>query len=159
MTKQILIHKTFLVGVLLKGLNGFLEIIGGIAVLIVAPNSWHQLAKILTRAELIEDPHDFIATFLLNITSHISDSATLFGSIYLLSHGIIKLALIIGLLTKRLWTYPLAMVIFFIFIISQLYYYMHKPSVTLIVLSILDIFVIWLTYLEYRRLKIKPMAN
>ena len=70
-----------------------------------------------------------------------------------MSHGVIKLWLIIGLLRRKLWYYPLAIAVFGLFIVYQLYRYSFTNSVWLLVLSAVDAAVIALTWHEYRYLR------
>ena len=107
----------------------------------------------ITRHELSEDPKDLIANFLVRSAGHFSVSAKVFGSVYLFSHGIIKIALILSLWKRKLWSYQAAIVFFILFIIYQMYRYTHHHSAWLILLSILDVIVVMLTWLEYRNLK------
>jgi uncharacterized membrane protein len=76
-----------------------------------------------------------------------------FAGVYLLSHGVIKVVLVASLFRERLWAYPAAIVVFTLFIVYQMYRYMLQSSISMIVLSVLDVVVIGLTWLEYRRLK------
>jgi uncharacterized membrane protein len=64
----------FAIGIVVKGLDGLLELIGGILLLLVDPARIHHLVIRLTQPELSEDPRDFIATHLL----HASGSLTVF---------------------------------------------------------------------------------
>jgi len=85
---------TFKIGLVLKGLDGILEVIGGILLLFLSPDAIQHLVRMLTAHELSEDPHDLIARYLLHTTAHLSHGTTLFGAIYLLSHGIAKIVLV-----------------------------------------------------------------
>jgi hypothetical protein len=67
-----------------------------------------------------------------------------------LSHGVVKLWLIIGLLRQKLWYYPLAAAVFGLFIVYQ---YSFTNSLWLLVLSAVDVAVIALTWHEYRYLR------
>src|SRR5213082_1627973 len=93
-----LLDRTVEVGITLKGLDGVLEVVGGALLLAVSPATINQLVRSLTQHELSQDPHDFIATHLLNAASGLTKSAVLFGSLYLLSHGAIKIVLVAALL-------------------------------------------------------------
>src|SRR5215475_7900833 len=88
------LDKTFKIGLVLKGLDGVLEVIGGILLLFLSPQTIQHLVRVLTAHELSEDPHDLIARYLLHTTAHLSHGTTLFGAIYLLSHGIAKIVLV-----------------------------------------------------------------
>src|SRR5467141_3553803 len=69
------------------------------------------------------------------------------------AYGVIKVFLVESLLRRRLWAYPTGIVFFALFIVYQMYRYYLHPSIEMLVLSILDLIVIVLTWLEYRQLK------
>ena len=146
-------HVFFEAGIILKGLDGLLEIIGGLLLLVIKPETINKTIAFLTQHELSQDPKDFIANYFLKIASHISPNSILFASIYLFSHGIVKIIIILSLLAKKLWAYPTAIIFFTFFIIYQLYRFAITHSLWLILLSIFDILIIILTWLEYKRLK------
>ena len=76
-----------------------------------------------------------------------------FYAVYLLSHGLIKAVLVIGLLREKLWAYPASFAVFGAFIAYQLYRYSFTHDIGLILLSIFDLFVIYLAVHEYRLLR------
>jgi uncharacterized membrane protein len=151
--REELLHKTFELSLLAKAAFAVVEIVGGVLVYFVSQQFLYDLAAIVTQSELTEDASDFVANYLLKIASDFSVSTIHFTSFYLASHGIIKLALIIALLKKRMWAYPLAILVFVLFIAYQLFRYMITMSPWLLVISVLDLFVIALTVHEYRTLK------
>jgi uncharacterized membrane protein len=61
-----LLDRAFLVGIVLKGLDGVLEIVGGTLLLLVSPLTIDRISSTLTQHELSEDPHDFLANHLLH---------------------------------------------------------------------------------------------
>ncbi|HVH78741.1 MAG TPA: DUF2127 domain-containing protein, partial [Stellaceae bacterium] len=69
---------------------------------------------------------------------------------YLLSHGAVKLALVVALLCGMLWAYPVSIVVFTAFIVYQLCLFTLSHAIGLIVLTVFDLLVIWLIWLEYR---------
>jgi len=157
--KDKVIHYGFEIGIKLKGLNGVLETIGGLALLFMSTGSVYRVVVFLTQGELAEDPKDFISNYLLGIAHSLSLSTKIFVAIYLLSHGIIKIALVAWLEEHKLWAYPAAIVIFILFLAYQLFKYINTASPGLMLLSILDAVVIILTWLEYRIVRQKaPQA-
>ena len=154
-----IVHKAFEIGIFLKGVDGLLEIIGGILLFLIPPTTINYLVRVLTQGELSEDPRDLIANFLVHSAHNLSLSGKTFGGLFLLSHGIIKIGLVIALFQKKLWAYPLAMVLFGMFILYQMYRYAHSHSVWMIFLSLLDVAVVVLTYLEYRNLKARAISE
>jgi len=143
----------FDVGVLAKGIDGVLEIIGGALLFVVDPQQLHHLARLLLQHELSEDPDDAVASYLLHTAQHLATSTETFAAAYLLWHGVVKVGLVAGLLLRQRLAYPAAIVAFLVFLGYQLYRYTHTHSPELLVLSVCDVFIIALTWLEYRRLR------
>jgi len=138
----------------LKGLDGILEVIGGILLLFLSPSAIQHLVRALTAHELSEDPHDLIARYLLHTTAHLHHGTTLFGAIYLLSHGIAKIVLVVLVLRDKLWAYPWLIGLLLAFIAYQLYRITAVHfSVGLTLLTVFDAFLVWLTWREYRSRK------
>jgi uncharacterized membrane protein len=141
---------TFKISVILKGVDGALETIGGLILLFIRPATLTQLARTLTQHELSQDPHDFVARHLLRSTQHLTHGATLFAAVYLLSHGAAKLVLVVAVLQRRLWAYPGLIALLGAFIVYQCYQLAYRFSVGLMLLTLFDAFVVWLTWREWR---------
>jgi uncharacterized membrane protein len=142
---------TFKIGLVLKGLDGILEVIGGIVLLFLSPQAIQHLARTLTAHELSQDPHDLIALHILHTTAHLTTSTTLFGAIYLLSHGSAKIVLVVLVLRDKLWAYPWLIGLLLAFIAYQLYRLIAVHfSVGLTALTIFDAVLVWLTWREYQ---------
>lgn len=143
------IHEIFEVSVLLKGAHAAVEAIGGLA-LTLTNNQWiRDVVTQTTQSELIEDKRDFIANQLVTWAHGFSIEAQHFYAWYLLSHGVVKLALVAGLLMRKLWAYPTTMVVLGLFILYQLYRYTQTHGLGLILLTALDVVVVGLTWHEY----------
>lgn len=147
------LHLFFEIGVILKGLNALLEIVGGLAILFINQTSIIKIVFFLTQEELSEDPKDVIANYLVHTAKQFSISTQHFLVLYLLIHGLIKGLLIYGLLKKKIWSYPVSIIVFGIFIIYQLARYYYTSSLWLIVLSIFDLIVVFLIWHEYQQIK------
>lgn len=147
------VDRVFRVSLWLKGADGVLELLGGLLLLTVPPDSLGAFVGLLTRHELSEDPNDLIANYLLGQTANLTRSATLFGALYLISHGIIKLILVVAVLRERLWAYPWMIAFLIVFIVYQVYRLILQPSAWLVLLTLFDVFVVALTQIEYRRLR------
>ncbi len=96
-----IVHISFKVSLLIKGLDGLLEIIGGFLLLYLNPNRMSRLVTVLTQHELSEDPKDLIANTLIRFSHSFSISEQTFGVFYLISHGVIKCILILLLWHKN----------------------------------------------------------
>lgn len=147
-------HKSFEIAILLKGLDGIFEIIGGVLLIFLTPNRLNKLIALLTQHELSEDPKDVIANFAIGLGSHFSLSSQHFGVFYLVSHGLIKLILITMLWKRKTWAYPLTVVSLLLFALYQVYRCTSSFSVFLVALTIFDIIMIVLTLIEYRNIKL-----
>src|SRR5215212_8773639 len=143
------LDRVFEIGIIAKGVNGAVELLGGLLLLFVSPAWIHHIAVSLTRVELSEDPHDFIATHLLHTTNGLTGNTVLFGAVYLLTHGAVKVVLVVALLLNRLWAYPWMIVVLLLFIGYQLYRIVLSPTAGLVALTVFDIVIVALTWREY----------
>lgn len=119
----------------------------------VAPASLVLWADRFTHNELLRDPHDHLANFVKHWAQDYSVGQQHFYSWYLVSHGLIKLMMVIGLWRGWLWSYPAAIAGLAGFVVYQLYRYSFTHSPFLLALSIFDLFFMWLIYKEWRSLK------
>ena len=146
-----LLDRTFEAGIILKGLDGVLELGGGLLLLLVSPATINRTAATLTQHELSEDPHDFVSAHLLSAAHSLTGSTVVFAALYLLSHGLVKMVLVGALLRNKLWAYPWMIGFLAAFIVYQLYRMTFAPTLGLAALTIFDAFIAWLTYREYRK--------
>ena len=144
------IHRIFKISILLKGAHSVIEIAGGLALYLVTTGTIVNLVKLATQEELIEDPNDYVASHLLAMAQHFSVASKSFYAFYLLSHGAIKLLLVIGLLRNQVWSYPASLVAMAAFIVYQLYRFSYTHSPGLIALTVFDLVVIALIWHEWR---------
>ena len=63
------LDRLFEIGIIAKGLNGLAELVGGLLLLFETPGRIRHLAMVLTQGELSEDPHDFVAHYILPLLS------------------------------------------------------------------------------------------
>jgi uncharacterized membrane protein len=148
-----LLHAGFEIGILLKGLHAALEIVGGFLLLFVNPEFLRRVISFLTRKELVEDPKDALANLLLYAGQSYSVSSQRFGVNYLLSHGVVQFVLVLLLWRKKLWAYPLAVASLVLFIAFQALRWTSTHSWFLVFLTVLDAAIIYLTVVEYRRIR------
>jgi uncharacterized membrane protein len=154
--RQIL-HRLFDIGVVFKGIDGLLEIVGGMALMLVTKPELRKAVVFFTQQELSEDPHDVIAHVLRNAVFGLTSDTKLFGSIYLLVHGFVKVFLVIGLLRGKLWSYPVALIVLSLFIAYQCYRISWQYSALLLFLIIVDTFIVGLIWYEYASVRKHPV--
>jgi uncharacterized membrane protein len=150
---QTLWHRAFDIGVILKGVDGLLEFIGGTALLVTSQPAIRHVVTFLTHEELIEDPHDFFANLLVRLSQHLSIHTQHFAGFYLLGHGLIKIGLAIGLLRGALWSYPAALAFLTAFVFYQLYRITCSHSILLSLITVFDLIIIGLIWNEWRNVK------
>ena len=145
------LDRIFEIGIILKGLDGVLETIGGLLLLVVTPATINSLLSRLTQHELSEDPNDFIASHLLGYAHGLTGTAVTFAALYLLVHGIVKIVLVAALLRNQIWAYPWMIGFLLTFIGYQLYRLVLSPTLGLSALTIFDAAIAWLTWREWRK--------
>lgn len=150
------LDRVFEVGIIGKGLNGAAELVGGLLLLFLGPDRIHQVIVVLTQGELSEDPHDVIATHLLHTANGLTGNAVLFGAVYLLTHGVVKVVLVVALLLNKIWAYPWMIVVLLLFIAYQLYRIALQPTAGLIALTLFDLVIVALTWREYQQQRRHP---
>jgi uncharacterized membrane protein len=138
------IHEIFVVSIVLKGLHALIEIVGGIALY------FFRTATIVhwlyARAG---ESNDLIAKFARTFTGKEHH----FYALYLVSHGLVNLAIVIALLSQRLWAYPATFAVLISFMGYQLYRYTYTHDIGLIALTMLDLIVLGLAWHEYALVK------
>ncbi len=146
-------HAAFTIGIFFKGVDGAAETVGAVLLYFVPPGAVSRTLAMATQHELSEDPRDFIAAHLLRLSERFSAETQLFAAAYLLVHGVVKVAVVWALYRRRLWAYPAAVAVFAAFGAYQMYRYFVSPSFAMMALTVLDVVVIVLTWMEYGRLK------
>jgi uncharacterized membrane protein len=147
-TERVL-HQSFELGVLLKGIDGAVELAGGLLLLFLSPKAIGGIVLFFISEELLEDPTDLFANLLLNSSRSLLRSRN-FAIAFLLVHGIAKLLLVGGLSAGKLWSYPAAIVVFGGFMVYQVFELSHRFSFFLTAVTLLDAIVIVLIYEEYQ---------
>jgi uncharacterized membrane protein len=148
---QPVLDRLFRLGVVFKGLDGVVEALVGVVLLVVPTSQIQGKIAVVATNELQEGKHAFIANYVLQLDSKFDPHIQLFAAIYLLVHGLLKVGLAVALL-KRWWAlYPYAMGFLLAFILYQAYRIGFSHSVLLTVLTAIDCLVLWLVYQEWKR--------
>lgn len=150
-----LLDKVFEYGIIIKGIDGLIEFVAGLLLFFIKPSDIHDFIVLVTHKELLKDPHDLIANYLLHSTQHISGGVTIFLIVYLWVHAGIKLIAVIGILRKQLWAYPFSLISLGILVVYQLYSIYERASIGMILLTIFDVFILWLIWREYGKARIE----
>lgn len=151
--KMPFLHRLYIVGLFLKGFDGFLEMIGGVLLFFLSAKELNRIVYFLTQRELAEDPPDRLANAVIGFVHHLPLSLKLFGALYLLIHGFIKIFIALNLLKERLWAYPLGLTVLLALLGYQMYRLFLGFSWPLFAISLFDLAIVFLILNEYRRAK------
>ena len=149
------IDRLFLTSMVIKAGTAIFAVCSGVASLFLTTNEVLYATRMLVQGELAADPGDMFANYILDLAAKFTPGQTnLFLFAYLVGHGVINMFLIVVLLRKKLWAYPLTIFSLILFIAYQVYRYTVRQSVFILWLTVFDIIMIALTYMEYSSLKV-----
>lgn len=148
--RWVMLHESFRAAITIKGIDGLLEAVGGAILWFVKPSALNSIALKFLELDLPFDRHEFIITHLYRATEHLANGSKHFASIYLLTHGLIKALLVVALWFDALWAYPLTIFVFGVFCLYQMHRFLYTHSLALILITVFDLLIIWLTWREYR---------
>jgi uncharacterized membrane protein len=149
---QIWLDRLFRIGVVIKGIDGTFEVLGALVLFFVPLEKIKGLIETVSLYEIQEDGHRaFIANMLISLDQKINTHVQLFAAIYLLLHGLLKLALAYALIKQHYHLYPYAIAFLVAFVLYQAYLIGYNHSLTLTALTLFDCTIAWLTYLEWKR--------
>ena len=147
------VWRLFLIAMCLKALDGLTELACGVVLFWVNVPTIRRLVAIMTREELIEDPHDILANYLVRASQHLSEAQRRLAAAYLAVHGLIKLALVVAALSKRPGLYRPVMIVFGLLLAYECSQLASRPSAWLAAVCTFDAIVLALVWHEYRRLR------
>lgn len=144
MEKEALLHKAFFATMIVNGCIAVADLAAGFFFL------FEQ--KIVAALYLYHYPFSGI---IQSVASTISAQNQLMGIIYFFSHGVVKMILVWGLLTNRLWAYPLAIILLSGFSLYQIYDLFHRFSWFTVLLLVVNVITIFFISREYRHITAK----
>jgi uncharacterized membrane protein len=150
-TTKNLLHDSFRIGITLKGVDGILEVVAGVALWFVSPAQMSAFVKSLTEHMLARIPHGYLSAHLIAASERLTDQSREFAAYYLLSHGLVKVVLVVCLWMNKLWAYPLTIAVFGLFMLYQVHRFTQTHSIAMILLTIFDLVVIYLTWVEFKQ--------
>jgi uncharacterized membrane protein len=148
-----LLHRLYKASVIIKGIDGILEIIGGFLLIFFSPLTITNTILFLARTELTKGSRHRLLVYFYQVASNTSLHRRHFYSLLFLSHGALKLILVSGLMRNKVWAYPTTMVIFTAFALYQAFEIYSSPSIPLGIITAVDILVVLLIGREYYAMK------
>ena len=148
---QTRLDRWFKIVVIFKGIDGALELIGGLALLVVPSSALHQAIITVSQNAFIVQ-HDWLTHAATSLGHNFTPGIQWYTAIYLLLHGLIKVGLVVALLSRRYAWYPAAIVILSLFMVYQIYRIFTEGQWLFDgILTLIDGAAVWLAILEYRR--------
>lgn len=149
-------HRAFLLGMVFKGIDGTLELLGGVALLLISRSRIDQWADALAQLEFGNGIIATLARHVSHAADHLNGGTQQFAIIYLFVHGAVKLVLVAGLLRGIRWVFPVALFVLTGFIAYQLYRLSVSMSLMLAALTVIDVIVVVLVWYEWRHFEHRP---
>ena len=154
MARRSLLDRLYFLGVSIKGIDGAIELVLGLALLLVPSLPHTVLETAANRASSGTVPFgQFVSNYLENLDGTLSQWGTGLVIAYLVAHGAIKVLLVVCLLLRWHKVYPAAIAVLTGFLAYEIYLFCVGPGVTLGIFIALDIVIIYLVCREYRELK------
>ena len=149
-------ERVYSIGIIIKGIDGLLEFVAGLAILI-SPHLVHMVLDAVASefGEHNARPFQFIAEYVGRVDTQLLHSGLLFLTLFLITHGAVKLGLVYCLLRRIVKAYPVALAVLVAFLIYQVYVLVTAPSILMAVFTVLDVVIIWLVWNEYQELQSK----
>jgi uncharacterized membrane protein len=146
-------ERLFKAALLVKGVDGAVELVGAVALLLVSGATVRRLVADVLSHDLLGPPDGSLARHFVAGTAEFASGNRTFVVVYVGLHGVVKLALVAALLRRWLPAYPIAMVVLGAFVVYEVYRATHTGSVLLPFLAVLDIAIIVMIVREYRLLR------
>ncbi len=150
-----LFHLAYVITIAIKGIDGAIETLLGSAILISGPVRFNTFLMTLAAPELTDPAgeHGFMR-LLRDGAAQLVGTSVDFVVLYLLLHGLLKLALALVLLTgKGRWVYPVATVILTGFIAFMSWHLAEHWSNWVLVFALFDLVTLLLVLNEWRNEK------
>lgn len=146
-------HKLFYIGMTWRIVYGVFRLILGLVLLHFVHTPITTLLFQLMHHEVVEDPQDLLIQTAHPLLQHFSYTVTYFLAFYLIFWGSIEIFLSINLLIRKLWAFPTSIILMGLFVLYEIYRVFNTHSLILVWIILIDIFVIWLIWKEYIRLR------
>lgn len=152
-TQERSIRLYFDISVLIKGIISFCEVVAGVVVFFIPVSTVTDYIIRVAEGDMAEISGDVISDIVVHAAQQLSLAGGTFIALYLLSRGLIKLALVVALLKNQLWAYPVSLGVLLLFVLYQLYQIGLDHSIFLVLLTTFDLVVMYFIWREYQVLR------
>ena len=148
-------HSLFRAGMWLRITFGVLRTILGLTLLKLIDVPLIDILYMVMGYELREDPTDLIFTTINSFLQHHPMSVTYFLALYVFFWGVTEIVLSVSMLLRKLWAFPLSLILVGLFVLYEIYRFTHTHSLILLGVILLDSVILWLIWKEYKLRKSK----
>lgn len=146
------LHYLFQASLLFKAAIAASETVSGLGLLLTPSGAISAWVAWMAHSQLSEAPADSLVLAVQQMFAATSLESQHFYALYLLVHGMLKLAMVVTLGRRLPWAYPASMIILAGFVIYQTSVFLQGGGAVLGLLSALDLLMIVLVWREYRLL-------
>jgi len=139
----------FKTGIWLKGVNGGLELLGGLLLAVVPESTATRLILAIARFETGPELRDWVLRGITDGIAQVEAEST-FALFYLISHGVIKVFLAVALLRNIRWAAPVALAVFGLLAGIEIVRFALHPSVAMGLIIAIDLFVLGLIFRHWK---------
>jgi uncharacterized membrane protein len=150
-----ILHLVFELGIIIKGFNALVELISGSILLFFSLDKLRSIITLIAGEDKGSWLRRHWALIFYRLDHWLAPDTKVFFTWFFLSHGAVKAFIIVCLFFGWVWAYPLGIAVFSAFIVYQIIEIIGgHHSILYFVLTVLDIFVIFLTVNEWRHAKL-----
>jgi uncharacterized membrane protein len=146
----------FNISIVLKGVDGLIELIGGVLFAILEKEVILKLIIDFLSYDLFKIPNKTVLELATTVSHDLDTSIRNFIIAVLIGNGFIKIAFAIGLLLRKMFIFPISIIFLIGLLIYQIIQTFYTPSLYLIFFNLFDfavIVVIWLQYIHLKKSK------
>jgi uncharacterized membrane protein len=153
-------ERLFKVAIAIKGIDGGLQFLGALVLIVIPPSLITGFANAIISRNLLGDPDGTLSTHLNTAANNFANgSSRWFAIIYLLAHGVIKLALVWALVKRVMPAFPIAVVVLSGFVVYEVWRAINTHSIALPIFAAIDVLIIILVIREYLKLRRERAAQ
>jgi uncharacterized membrane protein len=141
--------KIFRGAVLVKGINGLIEILSSLFVFFFGSRAVVSLIEKVFSHELSHDPNDFILNLSINLFAGVGVGTQKFIAVYLGIHGLLNMLLFAAVWRRKISFYPFVIAIMLVFILYQIVRFSRTYSYVLFFLTLVDMAIVYFVADEY----------
>ncbi|WP_285726474.1 DUF2127 domain-containing protein [Psychromicrobium xiongbiense] len=153
------LETVYRIGIAIKGFDGVVELVAGLALWFFPELLTSLLSPIATPVEGHHPIRNFIGYWAGRMDHELSSGSHAFVIFFLLAHGIVKIVLVYCLFKEYHWVYPYALAVLGLFTAYQIYVLITRPTIGMVLFTLLDLVIMWLVWREWRELVHKATAS